>query len=349
MPARGARAAAALRLFLSRQPRAKLSGAPEPRADVQPARRAVSADAQRGRARAGAPRDGRLAEPADGRLLLIGWVRLWLNVPGVNVFHAGNAMSLVRDVAWDAGAGMLRSYPVREYASLHNATFLRGAKNVISAGSAWTLPIAQGKGGALDILLSFDLSRLGKGERLSGFGIAARAPVDWRRAAFVAFLNVSAQDRGSGERTVELTVNGNVSAVWLLLAGESLELRVLVDRPIVEVFGNGGRGAFVFGDTDFELGKSLVHLFNAAGGRDIEVNASAFGMACGWSAAVPVPVPAASSRSQVPFRQVWMTASKPCIALCQNSMIASRPLSSRPGASVHSALAAQVAPHCSPS
>ena len=41
---------------------------------------------------------------------------------------------------------------------------------------------------------------------------------------------------------------GNVNAPQ---AGETLDIRVLVDRPIVEIFVNKGRAAFVSADANF--------------------------------------------------------------------------------------------------
>lgn len=63
-----------------------------------------------------------------------------------------------------------------------------------------------------------------------------------------------------------------------------------------------------------------------------------------WMCHRPVPVPASWSRSHVPFRQVWVTASQPCIALCQNLMIAWLPLGS--WSSAHPASGGEVSPHC---
>ena len=66
-----------------------------------------------------------------------------------------------------------------------------------------------------------------------------------------------------------------------------LDVRVLVDRPVVEVFVQGGRGAFVAA-SNFSASLASVHLLNR-GSAAVNATVSAFGMGCGWSAALPVP------------------------------------------------------------
>ena len=229
----------------------------------------------------------------DGsRLLFVGWLRQWLNTPGVNVFAAGNPLSLVREIVYEASTNRLLSRPVQEYELLRRATFLDGAHLGVlgPASPTKTLPVPVGLGGALDICLSFDLAAAGRGS-LSEFGLAVRAPpsgVDG--AAVVATFNVSAAAAGKGTRSVELVVNGVVSAVLPLLRNETtVDVRVLVDRPIVEIFVNGGRGAFVYGDSDFDSEKTSVHVLNAGRANVSVSSASVFGMGCGWRADAPAP------------------------------------------------------------
>lgn len=72
-----------------------------------------------------------------------------------------------------------------------------------------------------------------------------------------------------------------------VLHGETLDARLLVDRPIVEVFVNGGRGAFVAA-ANFSLDRATAHLVNR-GVHPVAATVSAHGMGCGWSAELPVP------------------------------------------------------------
>jgi hypothetical protein len=156
----------------------------------------------------------------------------------VNVFAAGNPLSLVREIVYEASTGKLLSRPVAEYETLRNATLLHEAHlGVLGPGAVAErmLPVPPGLGGALDILLSFDLAAAGRGT-ISGFGVAVRAPpAGAAGAAFVATFNVSAGTAAGSGRTVELVVNGVVSAELPLLHTESVDVRVLVDRPIVEM------------------------------------------------------------------------------------------------------------------
>ena len=52
-------------------------------------------------------------------------------------------------------------------------------------------------------------------------------------------------------------------------------------------FVNGGRGAFVYGDSDFDLEKTSAHVLNAGQANVSVSSASIFGMGCGWRADAP--------------------------------------------------------------
>lgn len=65
----------------------------------------------------------------------------------------------------------------------------------------------QKAGGALDVLVEFDLSRLGKGESASHFGLAAKAPATGVEGALQdVWFSVGAADGKTGVRNV--TVSG---------------------------------------------------------------------------------------------------------------------------------------------
>ena len=74
----------------------------------------------------------------------------------------------------------------------------------------------------------------------------------------------------------------------IVLPGEPLFIRLLVDRPIIEVFAQGGRGALVAADQIFSVANTSVHLFNT-GLHDVSVEASLYGMGCGWADSLPTP------------------------------------------------------------
>ena len=75
----------------------------------------------------------------------------------------------------------------------------------------------------------------------------------------------------------------------LLNAETTLDVRILVDRPIVEVFIQGGRGAFSWAQDNFMPNRTGVHLFNAGSAIVVAKNVSVYGMACGWRPDKPQP------------------------------------------------------------
>ena len=70
-------------------------------------------------------------------------------------------------------------------------------------------------------------------------------------------------------------------------AQEMLDVRLLVDRPIVEVYVQGGRGAFVVA-ANYSVANASVHLVNR-GRVPVVANVSAWQMECGWAAQLPTP------------------------------------------------------------
>merc|ERR1711924_452183 len=134
---------------------------------------------------------------------------------------------------------------------------------------------------------------------ISNFGVAVRAPLDTVDGADqkIEFF-VSAAD-SNGVRN--LTVGGNYqdskykcshicpSNVTQLLPGEALDVRVLVDRPIVEVFVMGGRIAYAHADAAFSMDRSSVHIFNDAAVPVSTSGVFAYGMGCGWRDDMPQP------------------------------------------------------------
>ena len=77
------------------------------------------------------------------------------------------------------------------------------------------------------------------------------------------------------------------TATVVVLPSERLTARILVDRPLVDVFVQGGRGAFVAA-SNFSKELSSVHLVNE-GAVAVQATASAWGMGCGWAAQLPPP------------------------------------------------------------
>ena len=92
------------------------------------------------------------------------------------------------------------------------------------------------------------------------------------------------KDPGSCTSTVARPAAAFTVAV---LPSEKLTARILVDRPLVDVFVQGGRGAFVAA-SNFSKELSSVHLVNE-GAVAVQATASAWGMGCGWAAQLPSP------------------------------------------------------------
>lgn len=104
---------------------------------------------------------------ADNRLLWVAWVSSGGRTNP-------DMISMVRNVQWDSTAKTVVSYPVEEYAELHNATFI-DQKNLglLAANTIATLDaIPTYGGGALDLEVSFDLSGAAASDTVTQFGIA---------------------------------------------------------------------------------------------------------------------------------------------------------------------------------
>lgn len=167
---------------------------------------------------------------------------------------------------------------MEEYALLHNATFADKTNyGPLGAGTTKPLPIPPAVGGALDLDLSFDAP-----PGATSFGVAVRAPAtSIVGAAMVINITLAAPD-AQGNREARAYFNGNFAGLQVL-SGESVDIRVLVDRPIVEIFVMGGRAAHTFADTTFNVANASVWLFNN-GPVAPTATVSAWGMECGWYA-----------------------------------------------------------------
>ena len=92
------------------------------------------------------------------------------------------------------------------------------------------------------------------------------------------------------KKSAWVTGGGDANFSVRVLPGEPLSLRLLVDRTIIELFAQGGRGALVAADQIFRLDHTTAYLFNT-GTMDVDVNVSMYGMSCGWAAHLPKPKP----------------------------------------------------------
>ena len=192
------------------------------------------------------------------------------------VSNKPSVLSLIRELKLDHDTDQLVSYPVAEYSLLRNSTFVDGS-SLGEIKGAKPLPVPAGAGGALDLLVSFDSYFAAR-----GFGVSVRS------GAFNVTFDISASTP-VGLRTVRCDFNGEAQKSIALVNGETLDVRVLVDRPLVEVFVQRGRAAYTFADTSFSADKTAVLLFNDGPSAVVASNVSAFGMGCGWATTLPVP------------------------------------------------------------
>ena len=177
--------------------------------------------------------------------------------------------------------------------------------------------IPSAAGGALDLEVSFDLSTIPADATVARFGVAVRAPLEsstdsnssvLAEAAQNVWFEVGPKDPESGSRRVTVAgiMNGLgppnpprpfkcyrgacPSNTTTLFVGETLDVRILVDRPVTEVYVLGGRIAFVHGDGTFTLDKTAVYVYNQDISATVQVaNVTAYGMDCGWRSDLPAP------------------------------------------------------------
>jgi len=108
------------------------------------------------------------------------------------------------------------------------------------------------------------------------------------RNATVLFAPPAAGD--TRRRTATNATYHAIKTVPLLPGEATLDIRVLVDRPAIEAFIQGGRTSFVNADTPFSETNSSVHLFSSGAHPVVVHRVEAYQMGCGWSETLPVPL-----------------------------------------------------------
>lgn len=86
-----------------------------------------------------------------------------------------------------------------------------------------------------------------------------------------------------------LTNAGLCAAVVCFSTSTEPQVRIIVDRPIIEVYVLGGRIAWAHQDNFFNASATSVHLYNAGRRKIVASNVSAYGMSCGWRSDLPPP------------------------------------------------------------
>jgi hypothetical protein len=218
----------------------------------------------------------------------------------------------VRSLTYDPLAARLVALPVNEYKTLRNGSLCELKRYTVQRGEHKPLPVPAGRGAEMDMEMSIALPTPAAAPRVPArhddapppqltFGIDLLAsPTNLSRATRLA-LNVS-HARADGSRLGNLTLMGSrlsptgqaglaVRAGWLIRPNETvLELRILVDRSIIEVFAAGGRAVATardYPDADEVNARVWVEApmgpgISGGGGGLMFESIAAWSMGCGW-------------------------------------------------------------------
>ena len=226
------------------------------------------------------------AQWAGNRTMNIGWV-------GGSSQATHDSLSLLRDVRYDPRILALVSNPLDELAGLRNATIADERAFALAAGDTKTLSgtAANPRAASADVVLSFDVSDASSGPTIATVCTLAD-PKDPNATGGVAVLvnvTAAAADGARSARAVvgdcgaELTTDGSGAYDVPVLDGEeTFDLRILVDRQVVETFVHGGRCVFtqVTGVQGTTPGTSVTISAQTA---VAVASARVFSMGCGWT------------------------------------------------------------------
>eukprot|EP00912_Choanoflagellata_sp_UC4_P002222 UC4_evm3s1406 len=249
-------------------------------------------------------------DEGEERLLWVSWLS-----------HAPNTLTLVRSIEYDERVQHIVSNPVQEYSLLRNESLVDNEIFLIGPSKFVTIPNIPGSDASVtmsfDITITFAPTRKGK----STFGLAVRAPQGSREDAGLQIeINVG-PILDDGSRYVEIggantwQPRSNDSSHLFPVEGtnktrlfedEVIDVRVLVDRSIFEIFVMKGRIAWVRGvqlclpneESDYciPMNNNFVHIFNE-GEEILHTNVSAWTMGCGWANTLPLPRESAAETS----------------------------------------------------
>ena len=217
-------------------------------------------------------------------------------------------LSGLRQVSYDPALGTLISNPVKELAGLRNGTLAseKGVSVVVGSPHVIAGTGAPHDASTADVLLTIAVPRPTRGGNGSRAGAAVASAVGVSVLANVSggvpfggvltILNFSAPD-ANGSLTALASIRtlnpcgsgseGLTHASFAILANETLlDIRILVDRSIVEVFIMGGRVVFSKTYSPSVLYVPDTHVAVHAWG-DVSpltlASADVFSMGCGWT------------------------------------------------------------------
>ena len=185
-------------------------------------------------------------DPQTGRRLLWSWISGPVAPTGFNsTYLMDGMMSVPREVTWDAPTQQLLIVPAREVSLLRTTRLADAARVALVGDSGVIVPGCAAAGDALDILVNFSLAGLSGAN--ASFGVRWRASSDGATFAAEARLELS---RASADTPLTMTVTpakGGSRLVPIRLVGaerqtqQHFEMRLLVDRPVTEVYAQAGR------------------------------------------------------------------------------------------------------------
>lgn len=218
-------------------------------------------------------------------------------LPPTNRFTHDHLAGL-REVAYDPALKTLVSNPVRELVNLRNGT-LGSEKDVsVAPGKAH---VVAGTGSPADASTSDVVVNVtipaGAGAAGTAVGVSVLANVTDGSpfGGVLTVVNFTAPDPATGTMNAVASIRtlnpcgsssaGLVSAIFPILKGETvLDIRIMVDRSIVEVFVMGGRAVFTksYNPAVFYIPDTNVAV-QAWGAAALTASVDVFSMGCGWT------------------------------------------------------------------
>ena len=208
----------------------------------------------------------------EGRMLFVGWY----NPCDSATCHG--SLTVPREVVFEPSTVSMRSFPAPELAALRGAILGHHSPTAVGAGNS--LALLDQHSDAYDLVLNVSLP----GSSAVDFALAIFATnVD--DASVLLQLNVS-EKRADGARDVQMVGNiGSFGKMQFRVAKEmtSLDVRLLADRTVAEVFVAEGRGVVTL-PISSRGNESKTGSWVVAGPKGLTgVEATVWEMGCGWA------------------------------------------------------------------
>ena len=228
-----------------------------------------------------------------GRMMNVAWVTS-IATQGGKQGAPNSALSLMRELHYSVETKQLVANPMPELELLRTGTSLfHEASMQLQPDKLSTLKLSKsGAGDTIDLTVSFELNA-----GITSFGLSVLANERDLSGSAVIRVNVSAVVggfTGTVQGAVELSPPGlewngtfllsNARAATSVCGGAAcVDVRVLVDRSIIEIFVAGGQVASLMAFQPPSVNYTNVHLF-AAGEEAVTAKAvHVFEMGCGWN------------------------------------------------------------------